>query len=148
HQATGGRRQCPLRRTHKAMCAIYSGGMVHREESHVDFGAPYDLPRTLAVLQRGRGDPGVQVDPGASGRPGGGTPGAGAWLCRRVYDPSAELGQLTYRFDQVDASRVRVRAVATSAAAAEQAVQSAPALLGFHDDWQPLHRLLEDRDDH
>lgn len=126
--------------------------MVHREESFVDFGAPYDLPRTLSVLQRGRGDPAVQVDPGDVTRTAGGTPGAGAWLCRRVYGPGSEgsgteLGQLTYRFDQLDASVVRVRALATSEQAAGAAVRSAPTLLGADDDWGPLQQLLKARDD-
>lgn len=126
--------------------------MVHREESLVDFGAPYDLPRTLSVLQRGRGDPAVQVDAGGFSGAGGATPGAGAWLCRRVYGPGpdgsgAELGQLTYRFDQLDASVVRVRVAATSESAARAGVQSAPALLGAADDWEPLQLLLGANED-
>src|SRR5699024_2043789 len=125
--------------------------MVHWEESFVDFGAPYDLPRTLSVLQRGRGDPAVQVDPGGFTRTAGGTPGAGAWLCRRVYGSDAsgsELGELTYRFDQLDVSVVRVRALATSAHLAGAAIQAAPRVLGADDDWGPLQLLLEARDDH
>ena len=121
--------------------------MVHQDESHVDFGAPYDLPRTLSVLQRGRGDPAVQVDPGDFSGASSGTAGAGAWLCRRVYDSGAELGQLTYRFDQLDASVVRVRAAATSEELARAAVQAAPTVLGAEDDWEPLRPVLEDRDD-
>lgn len=137
--------------------------MMHREESFVDFGAPYDLPRTLSVLQRGRGDPAVQVDPGNFSRTAGGTPGAGAWLCRRIYGSGSdnsgpdnsgsdragpELGQLIYRFDQLDVSVVRVRALATSEALAGAAAQAAPTVLGADDDWEPLQLLLEARDDH
>lgn len=129
------------------------GSMAHRAESHVDFGAPYDLPRTLSVLQRGRGDPAVQVDSGDFPDAAAATPGAGAWLCKRVYASGAdrsgaELGQVTYRLDQLDTSVVRVRAVATSEPLASAAVQEAPTLLGAYDDWEPLQQLLEAREDH
>ncbi|WP_120005539.1 DNA-3-methyladenine glycosylase family protein [Nesterenkonia muleiensis] len=112
-----------------AACAEASSEMV------VECGTPYDLPRTLGVLQRGYADPAVRVDAGTfSGGPHG-TPGAGAWMCQRIYgiSPKAprtleerpaplsrntaespasdplELGQVTLRFDQLSASEVRVR---------------------------------------
>lgn len=113
-------------------------------ETVAEFGAPYDLPRTLGVLQRGHGDPAVQVDRGEFPGGSGGTPGAGAWMCQRIYDASgAELGPVSYRFDQVSASAVRVRIAASSEAAAAAAATRAPQVLGAEDDWSELELLLD-----
>lgn len=113
-------------------------------ESLIELNAAYDLPRSLGVLQRGRGDPTVRIDPGRFDGGVAGTPGAGAWLCRRLYtEHGAELGQLTYRFDQLDSSRVRVRIAATTEDAAQHGLDCAPALLGADDDWTHLEFLLD-----
>lgn len=113
-------------------------------ETTVEFSAPYDLPGTLGVLQRGYGDPAVRIDPGSfTGGPHG-TPGAGAWMCQRICTPSgAELGQVTYRFDQLSASAVRVRAAGSSESALAEAVDCAPRILGAADDWCELELLLD-----
>lgn len=140
----------------------------------VKCGTPYDLPRTLGVLQRGYADPAVRVDAGTF--PGGphGTPGAGAWLCQRIYgispeasripeDRSAplsrrtaerpaseprELGQVTFRFDQLSASEVRVRVAVhpkdvPAGSLTETALQRAASVLGAEDDWTELELLLD-----
>lgn len=118
--------------------------MVHQHETLVDFGEPYDLPRTLGVLQRGYADPAVQVDRGDFPGGPGGTPGAGAWLCSRVHSSTGEeLGQVTYRFHQVSSSAVRVRASATSNTLAAESAQQAGRLLGTEDDWSEAELLLD-----
>lgn len=126
-----------------AAAGLQLGVMVHQHELLVDFGEPYDLPRTLGVLQRGQGDPAVQVDRGSFGSGPAGTPGAGAWICRRVYSGTGEeLGQVTYRLHQVSASAVRVRTAATSESLAVTAAHQAHGLLGGEDDWTELELLL------
>lgn len=125
------------------MEAAASSAVAHAE-SVVDLHGPYDLPRSLGVLQRGHADPTIRVDPGSF--PGGrrGTPGAGAWLAQRIYaDDGAELGQATYRFDQLGTSTVRVRTAASSQETAQLALQRAALILGAADDWQELEFLLD-----
>ncbi|WP_022873327.1 DNA-3-methyladenine glycosylase family protein [Nesterenkonia alba] len=112
----------------------------------VTFEGPYDLPRTLGVLQRGSGDPAVRVDPGDF--PGGarGTPGAGAWMCQRLGpddDPGAGQGQVLYRFDQLTASQVRVRVAVSAESLVHTALNRAAMILGAHDDWCELEMLLD-----
>ncbi|WP_300345608.1 3-methyladenine DNA glycosylase [Nesterenkonia sp.] len=118
--------------------------MTHTDEAVLELAGPLDLPRTLGILQRGSGDPAVRVDPvAASGGPAG-TPGAGAWLCRRIYDRAgSELGQVTLRIDQLDAATVRVRAAGSSAEAAAAGLESAAGMLGVEDDWLELELLLD-----
>lgn len=120
------------------------GVMVAQLQRLVDLGGPYDLPRSLSVLQRGHGDPAVRIDPGHySGGPGG-TPGAGAWKCRRLYSSAGdELGQATFRFDQISSSAVRVRVAVSSEEVAELALNTAQAALGSEDDWVEFDRLLD-----
>lgn len=117
---------------------------MHQHELLVDFGEPYDLPRTLGVLQRGQGDPAVQVDRGHfTGGPAG-TPGARAWLCRRMHSGTGEeMGQVTYRFHQVSSSAVKVRMATTSESLAETAGHQVRSLLGIEDDWTDLQLLLD-----
>lgn len=124
---------------------------VHQDEAHLDLGGPLDLPRTLSVLQRGAGDPSIRLDPGTRSMTGGprGTPGAGAWMCQRVYDPTgAGLGAATLRFDQLSASTVRVRVAATGPGieadvVTDLASRRAAQILGVHDSWQETELLLD-----
>lgn len=124
---------------------------VHHHEVLLDLGGPIDLPRTLAVLQRGAGDPSIRLDPGAASMTGGprGTPGAGAWMCQRIYDPTgAQLGAATWRFDQRTASTVRVRVAAAGPgleadAVADLAARRGGQILGVEDDWQEVELLLD-----
>lgn len=117
------------------------------DETVVEFGGPYDLPRSLGVLQRGYADPAIRVDRGHSEGGSGGTPGAGAWMCQRIYGPTgAELGQATYRFDQLTDSTVRVRIAASSDASMEVAFGRAPQMLGAEDDLTQFAQLLGSAD--
>lgn len=136
----------------------------------MDLSDPLDLPRTLWPLQRGRGDPALRVDPGQHRGGPAGTPGAGAWMCFRVYRrhndgahsppsslaafegaqpaaPLQETGVVTLRLDQLSASAVRVRAVGTTPAAAEEGLRRAPAILGAEDDWTEFELLLDAMED-
>lgn len=113
-------------------------------ETVVEFDVPYDLPRTLGILQRGHGDPAVRVDRGTFDGGSRGTPGSGAWLCQRIYDHTGrELGQVTYRFDQLSSSAVKVRVAASSEQSLEAAIARAPQILGAEDDWTPFTQLLD-----
>ncbi|WP_235928762.1 DNA-3-methyladenine glycosylase family protein [Nesterenkonia haasae] len=118
--------------------------LVVDSEVHIDLYEPFDLPRTLGVLQRGYADPAIRVDPGAfSGGPRG-TPGAGAWMALRQYDAAGRhLGAVTLRCDQLDTSRLRVYAVSESEKALNSALEMVPALLGAEDDWSEFELLLE-----
>ena len=110
----------------------------------VDLGAPFDLPRPISVLQRGHADPSIRADPGTFRGGVRGTPGAGAWMAQRQYDPAGQhMGAATLRFDQLDASRVRVRAVADSEAALVSALGRSATALGAQDDWTELELLLD-----
>ncbi|GAA1149130.1 DNA-3-methyladenine glycosylase family protein [Nesterenkonia lutea] len=143
----------------------------HETEALLDLGEPIDLPRTLGVLQRGVGDPSIRLDPGSAAMEGGpgGTPGAGAWLCQRVYAADGrQLGQASMRFDQLGPSSVRVRVAATgmeavtdsgatadaeavtdaaavtdAEAVAQVLVRRAEQMLGSQDSWQDLELLLD-----
>lgn len=124
----------------------------HGSEVLLDLQEPFDLPRTLGVLQRGAGDPSIRLDPGSAAMTGGprGTPGAGAWICQRIYDAHGlQRGQASLRFDQLGPSRVRVRVAAASAdragaqEVAELAELRAGQLLGCLDDWRDLELLLD-----
>lgn len=123
----------------------------HQLEVLLDLGGPVDLPRTLSVLQRGAADPSIRVDPGARSMTGGprGTPGAGAWMCQRIYDPTgAELGAATLRFDQLRAATVRVRVVAagpgiSAEVVADLAERRAAQILGAQDSWLETELLLD-----
>lgn len=111
-------------------------------ETVVELDGPVDLRLTLGPLQRGRGDPAIRIDPS----------GDGAWLCRRpsVDGPSADPGApaaASLRLDRLAADRVRVRAWAERASAAETAVREAPSLLGAADDWRGFEELLRTGDD-
>lgn len=119
--------------------------MIYEGQTVVELDAAYDLPRSLGVLQRGHADPAVRVDPGRYAGGPRGTPGAGAWMCQRVYsEAGTELGDVTYRFDQLEASTVRVRAAASSQQALDAAVgRTAPMILGAMDDWLELELLLD-----
>lgn len=122
-----------------------------QDEGLVDLGGPIDLPRTLSVLQRGAGDPSIRLDPGAGSMTGGprGTPGAGAWMCHRIYDPTgAPLGAATLRFDQRTASTVRVRVAAAGPGISPELVSGLAArrgaqILGAQDSWQETELLLD-----
>ncbi|WP_191089869.1 DNA-3-methyladenine glycosylase family protein [Nesterenkonia ebinurensis] len=106
--------------------------MTYLGERVVDLGSPYDLAGTLGVLQRGHGDPAIRL---AEQR---------AWMCQRMYDAvGTELGAVTYRFDQVSASEVRVQIAADSAEALESALDRSPTILGSEDDWTELELLLD-----
>lgn len=135
-----------------------------RAERIVDVGGVLDLPRTLSVLQRGRADPALQIDGGplGGGTVGGpdGTPGAGAWLAfrqepRRPDGAPAPADEgpvpVLLRLDQLDASRVRVRAWTAApdddGAVAATAASEAATLLGAADDWTACERLLDARGD-
>jgi 3-methyladenine DNA glycosylase/8-oxoguanine DNA glycosylase len=110
----------------------------------VDLGTPYDLPRTFSPLQRGYADPSIRTDPGTFRGGARGTPGAGAWMAQRQYDAAGHhLGAVTLRWDQLDASQVRVRAVADGEEALSSAMQRASAMLGAQDDWWELELLLD-----
>lgn len=119
------------------------------DETVVDLGSPYDLPRSLGVLQRGHADPSIRIDPGEFLSGARGTPGAGAWLCLRIYtmedatSPPSELGQATLRLDQLGPSQVRVRVAASSESAAQAAMHRSAGILGCEDDWQDLEFLLD-----
>ncbi|MBB5513418.1 3-methyladenine DNA glycosylase/8-oxoguanine DNA glycosylase [Neomicrococcus aestuarii] len=84
--------------------------------THWDPCGPFDLARTLGVLQRGANDPTVRVSTGE------------AWLCFQ-YDGAA--------------TAVRVRHLSAGApvefavwsSAAEAVADSLPRLVGAHDDW-------------
>ncbi|MCH8562859.1 3-methyladenine DNA glycosylase [Nesterenkonia sp. YGD6] len=122
-----------------------------QDEVLLDLGGPVDLPRTLSVLQRGASDPSIRLDPGAAAMTGGprGTPGAGAWMCQRIYDRSGvQLGAATLRFDQSSASTVQVRAAAAgpgidSAVVTDLAARRGAQILGIQDSWQETELLLD-----
>lgn len=121
---------------------------MHLAQTVVDLGTAFDLPRSLGILQRGHGDPAMRVDPGEHLGGPGGTPGAGAWMCLRIYDgtgqqSSGQIGSVTLRLDQRSASQVRVRALGTSEQAASAALDRAPQLLGAEDDWSDFEFLLD-----
>lgn len=133
-----------------------SADTTHHAQTVVDFGAPYDLPRTLGILQRGSGDPSVQVHQttqhvapvSALSLARAGTQGASAWLCQRLYRCSGEeIGAATYLFRQVSPEAVRVCVAASTDEAAEDAVRRAPTLLGAADDWRSLERELAESED-
>lgn len=110
----------------------------------VDMDAPFDLPRTLGVLQRGYADPAIRVDSGSFAGGPGGTPGAGAWLALRQYDTvGRHVGAVALRFDQLDTSRVRVHAISDSGEALGSALDRVPTLLGAEDDWSEVEFLLD-----
>ncbi|WP_460682862.1 DNA-3-methyladenine glycosylase family protein [Nesterenkonia populi] len=122
--------------------------MISEAERTVDLGAPYDLPRSLGVLQRGHADPAVRVDRGVFEGGPRGAPGAGAWLTLRVPsadrgDAGGSSGRAVLRFDQLDVSRVRARVAADSEDAAAAALNRAPLVLGAADDWTCLELLLD-----
>ncbi|WP_322477905.1 3-methyladenine DNA glycosylase [Nesterenkonia sp. HG001] len=143
------------------MVLCFHGRVIHQPsagspdgELIVDLGTPYDLPRSLEIIQRGAGDPAFRVDPVAHRGGSGGTPGAGAWACFRLWSPASALeqGQALLRLDQVDATRVRARAWCAGAEAsptelARTALARVPALLGAEDDWAGFELLLEASDD-
>lgn len=125
---------------------------MHLAQTVVDLGAAFDLPRSLGILQRGHGDPAMRVDPGEHRGGPGGTPGAGAWMCFRIYGTqlydtqprhSPQVGSVTLRLDQLSASEVQVRALGSSEEAAEAALGRAPQLLGAEDDWSEFEFLLD-----
>ncbi len=72
---------------------------MHLAETVVDLGGAYDLPRTLGILQRGHGDPAFRLDPGEHRGGPRGTPGAGAWVCFRVYGWEQSTQLLTRQDD-------------------------------------------------
>lgn len=146
-------------------------------ERTVDLGGPYDLPRTLGILQRGHGDPAFRLDPGEHRGGPCGTPGAGAWMCLRIYgraesrlrlgqgtpdveadpltayegaipsSPVREIGAVTLRLDQITAGEVRVRALGTTEQATSAALDRTPQLLGAEDDWTEFEFLLDALED-
>lgn len=129
-------------------------------ESLIDLGGPVDLPRTLGILQRGSGDPAFRIDSGRHQGGPGGTPGAGAWACFRLYGICAssaaeargaaqELGPVLLRLDQKDATHVRARVWCSTEDLLGVALSRIPALLGSEDDWDECDLLLETMtDDH
>lgn len=124
-------------RTTEAACAV---------EITVDFGGSYDLPRTLFPLQRGYADPSIRVDrpEGAvdSGAVRSGAVGSGAWMAF-----SLDAGPVLFRLDQTSLSEVRVRIWARHDAAAQEAADRAPILLGMCDQWGPFETMLDDGED-
>ena len=125
---------------------------MHLAQTVVDLGAAFDLPRSLGILQRGHGDPAMRVDPGEHRGGPGGTPGAGAWMCFRIYDgagqqSSGQIGSVTLRLDQLSARQVRVRALGPSEQAASAALDRAPQLLGTEDAWSDFEFLLDALED-
>lgn len=134
-------------RAAEAACAV---------EITVDFGGAYDLPRTLFPLQRGYADPSIRVDrpegaagsgtvdSGAvdSGALASGAVGSGAWMAFSI-----DAGPVLVRLDQTSPSEVRVRIWARHEAAAQEAADRAPILLGMHDEWEPFETMLDDGED-
>lgn len=121
------------------------GAAATAHEFVVDVGAPYDLPRSLAPLQRGYADPSIRLDEHTPHSTGGATPGAGGWLCQRIYTGTGNhVGAVTIRLDQLDHSPVRVRVAATSEAAAEATQHRIPHLVGAQDDWSAVVDQLRD----
>lgn len=147
---------------------------MHLAETVVDLGGPYDLPRSLGVVQRGHGDPAFRLDPGEHRGGPRGTPGAGGWMCLRIYGrgqagaggaldvdadpltahegsapsgPVTEIGTVTLRLDQLTGSEVRVRALGSTEQATAAGLERAPRLLGAEDDWTEFELLLDALED-
>lgn len=118
-------------------------GTSHSGEVTVQLDGVLDLPRTLGILQRGTGDPALQIDAGTHTGGPSGTPGAGAWWVTQQYDDAGNhLGASTLRLDQLSSSEVRVRAVAETRVALEQVLAGAPQMLGSADNWSAFEALL------
>jgi hypothetical protein len=110
-----------------------AGGATARIEPAIELvhesQRPLDLRRTLAPLRRGPGDPCLRIDD------------SGIWIAFRP--PAASGATATLHLSLATRTAVRIRAWG---AAAEAALDTAPELLGEHDDWSDLDTSRFGRD--